>query len=755
VNWIVTNLWLVPALPLLAAGISSLAQRRHRSFAANLAVGSMLLAFFLSCAAFVQTLGAPEQHFTYGFGWFAMGETSFRLGWVLDPLTAAMLVMITFVGTLIFVFSVGYMAGDENFTRFFCFLSLFAAAMLGLVIANNLLMLFMCWELVGLASYLLIGFWYHKPSAAAAAKKAFITTRIGDLGFFLGLLWLYAETGTLLFYDGGAGCLEQGALAKLVGQVTLGGMAVSTAVALLLFCGAIGKSGQVPLHVWLPDAMEGPTPVSALIHAATMVAAGVFLVARVYPLMAVVPLPPAALARAAALEQRSTPAKAQSPPAAGAHEVEKKSDGAPEAHGAKPSGAAPGEVAAPLRAVAWVGAITAVFAALIAVAQTDIKRILAYSTVSQLGFMFIGLGVGGVAVGMFHLLTHAFFKALLFLGSGSVIHGCHDEQDIRVMGGLRRYMPVTFVTYAIGMMALSGVPLFFSGFWSKDEILHAAWVWPGGQGPFVLAICGALLTAFYMTRQMLYVFFGPCRLGLHQASGQTGDGAMLTPAGGEPGASHSSHQSESSKALPHESPPVMTVPLAILAVCVVLLSVFGTPVFPWFHSYLSGHETHVQRAVDVGALLTMLLSTLVVASGIWLGWRVYGRTPLQEPKQLDPLESWSPDWFDALRRKFGIDELYEMSVVRLNAWCAGRARWLDDVLWSGGVLAVAYLVLALSWLSRLFDEFVVNFGFDQGCGGLRLGARVLGLWQNGQVQRYLKVIALALAALAVLFLWSR
>src|SRR6185295_13056381 len=290
-NIVVAQLWLIPALPLLAAGLSALLKRRHRRLAATLAIGSMVLAFFLSCAAFVQTLGAHGESVrqVHNFDWFVLGETTLKLGWMLDPLTAAMLVMVTFVGTLIFIYSIGYMAQDENFTRFFCFLSLFAAAMLGVVLANSLLLLFMCWELVGLASYMLIGFWYHKPSAAAAAKKAFITTRIGDVFFFLGILWLYAETGTLLFYDGGAGCLEQAALAKLIGHSMPIGMAASTAVALLIFCGAIGKSGQVPLHVWLPDAMEGPTPVSALIHAATMVAAGVFLVARVFPLMAVTP----------------------------------------------------------------------------------------------------------------------------------------------------------------------------------------------------------------------------------------------------------------------------------------------------------------------------------------------------------------------------------------------------------------------------------------------------------------------------------
>src|SRR6266478_2607156 len=363
-------LWLIPVLPLLAAGILSLTKQRQRRFAATLAIAAMGISFVLSLWAFSATLhphvegqaARVVQNITlFHFGLTA--ETTLRIGCVLDPLTACMLVMVTFVGSLIFVYSVGYMAHDENFTRFFCFLSLFAAAMLGLVIANSLLLLFMCWEIVGLASYLLIGFWYQKPSAAAAAKKAFITTRIGDMGFLLGILWLYAKTGTLLFYDGGRGCLEN------VGLLTLG--ASATFIALLIFCGAAGKSGQFPLHVWLPDAMEGPTPVSALIHAATMVAAGVFLVARVYPIFLVGAI-----------------------------------------NGVTPS----------LTVVVWIGVATGLMAALIAVAQFDIKRILAYSTVSQLGLMMVSLGVGGVAAGIMHLIAHGFFKALLFLGAGSVIH---------------------------------------------------------------------------------------------------------------------------------------------------------------------------------------------------------------------------------------------------------------------------------------------------------------------------------------------
>jgi NADH-quinone oxidoreductase subunit L len=281
--WIVRNLWLVPALPIAAGGVIAVMKQRHRKLAAMLAIGSMAAAFLLSLIAFAQVLsvghGEPEKQ-VFNFGWFQLGTEWLRIGWVLDPLTAIMLTMVTFVGLLIFLYSAGYMAEDRNFTRFFCFLALFAGAMLGVVIANSLLLLFVCWELVGLTSYLLIGFWYDRPSAAAAAKKAFLVTRIGDLAFFLGMAWLYGQTGTLLFYDGGAGCLEHGALAGLVARTTVYGLTVATGIALLIFCGAAGKSGQVPLHVWLPDAMEGPTPVSALIHAATMVAAGVFLMAR-------------------------------------------------------------------------------------------------------------------------------------------------------------------------------------------------------------------------------------------------------------------------------------------------------------------------------------------------------------------------------------------------------------------------------------------------------------------------------------------
>jgi NADH-quinone oxidoreductase subunit L len=652
---LVKYVWIIPAAPLLAAGVGALLPAGRRRLGAGLAIGAMGVSFLLSCAAFFTTLHPGRA--ACNFRWFEFGDTAVPLGWVLDPLGAIMLLMVSLVSLVIFVYSVGYMAKDGNFTRFFCFMALFAAAMLGLVIANSLLLFFICWELVGLASYLLIGFWFQKPSAAAAAKKAFIVTRIGDLGLFLGMLWLYARTGTLLFYDGGHGCLE---------QLGAGGLAASTGISLLIFCGAVGKSGQIPLHVWLPDAMEGPTPVSALIHAATMVAAGVFLIARVYPLMS----------------------------------------------------------AESLEVVTWVGALTAVFAASIAVAQNDIKRILAYSTISQLGYMMMGLGVGGVAVGMFHLITHAFFKALLFLGAGSVIHSCQDEQDIRKMGGLRKLMPLTFATYAVGMMALCGVPLFFSGFWSKEAILDAAHHWRVSQAPFYLGLIGAFLTAFYMTRQVCGVFFG-------------------TPASAESGHAH-------------ESPPVMTVPLAILACLAVVAGFFGTPAWPWFQSYLEGGRAALDLSKIAAAhqLPILLLSTTLVFAAILLSGWIYLKAAARTSREMDPLEAAQPAVFACLNRKFFIDEIYDATVVRLTAVFASVSDWLDRAVWGGLVRAVSWLALALARLDRAVDEEVVNGGFDACTETVRGSGEWVSRLQNGQVQRYLRIIGLAFCALLVLLLWG-
>ncbi|MBE2203851.1 MAG: NADH-quinone oxidoreductase subunit L [Chthoniobacterales bacterium] len=659
---------LIPLLPLFAAGGTALMKRGRRSVAAGLVITAQAAATLVSLLAFLRTLGQEgSPHGTvseiWNFPWLSLGDQTLSLGLLLDPLGAGMALMVSFVSLLIFIYSVGYMKEDPNFTRFFCFLSLFSAAMLGVVLSNSLLLTFICWELVGLASYLLIGFWFHKPEAAAAAKKAFLTTRIGDMGFLLGMLWLFSASGTLLFYDNGNGCLEQAALTTLATKTVCLGLAVSNGIALLIFCGAAGKSGQFPLHVWLPDAMEGPTPVSALIHAATMVAAGVFLVARMFPVFS-----------------------------------------------------ATGIVSVALTTVAWIGAFTAFFAALIAVAQTDIKRILAYSTVSQLGFMMLALGVGSVTAAMVHLIAHAFFKALLFLGAGSVIHGVHEEQDIRNMGGLRKFLPVTFVTYAIGMMALCGVPFFFSGFWSKDEILHVAHQWPVSQGPFFLAAAAAFLTAFYMTRQMCYVFAGSYR-----------------------GEAH-----------PHESPAVMTIPLVLLAAAAVLMSIPATPAWPWFHGHYTGHAItlNLAKLVTHDFLTIAGLSVLIVATGIGFGYLLYRRVGKE-----DPLARFWAFGFAILARRFHVDELYQATVVRWLGWLGDLAVWIDRWIFSGIVRLVGALSRMASAGSDLFDRFSINLGFDSICDGLRDGGHLFSSWESGRVQAYLRFLGVGALLLLVILGW--
>ena len=663
----VQHLWLIPALPLAAAVVGALAPRSGRTLAAAAAIGAMAASLLLACLALAGALADPSAHQVFNFNWFDVGRGALRLGFLLDPLTAFMSVMVTFVSLLIFIFSTGYMREDANAKQFFCFLSLFAAAMLGLLVANSLLLLFVCWELVGLASYLLIGFWFHKPAAAAAAKKAFITTRIGDLGFLLGLLWLQDAQGTLLFYDGGAGFLEPAALANLSVLLPCG-LAVSTAVGLLLFCGAIGKSGQFPLHVWLPDAMEGPTPVSALIHAATMVAAGVFLIARVYPLMT------------ADQVLANVPVHA-------------------------------------LTVVAFIGAITALLGAVIATAQNDIKRILAFSTVSQLGYMMLALGVGSWVAAIFHLLTHAFFKALLFLGAGSVIHAAHHEQDIRSLGGLSRKMKVTYVTFAIGTMALVGVPLFFSGFWSKEAILHAAHGWEVSHLPFYAAVVGVVLTAFYNTRLVTETFFGA------------------------PRSENAAHA--------HENGPAMTLPLVLLATCTILLSLVNLPSYPWLTAKLLGElEVHGHPIFESAGL--MGLSVVLVALGIGAGWALYGRALRANAAAPDPLATRVPGLFAALANRLGFDEFYAATVGRLNAALATLSDLLDRFVWGGAISFLAGLGEFTGLVSRETDERTLNGGFDAASEQVRGAGQTYSRAQTGEAHGYLRTLALGFVILLLL-----
>src|SRR5437588_522576 len=684
-SWIVSNLWLIPAVPLAASLVILSLTNPARRIAVLLAIFGQVVALILAIVAFLPTLQMPGFRAVHNFTWFTFGDQALRIGWMLDPLAAAMMVMITLVGLCIFVFSVGYMAGDKNFTRFFSYLSFFSGAMLGVVIANSLLLLFVSWELVGLASYLLIGFWIERPSAAAAAKKAFITTRIGDLGFFLGVLWLYYDSVTLLFYDQGRGCLED------AGLLAIG--ASATFVALLIFCGAVGKSGQFPLHAWLPDAMERPTTVSALMHASTMVAAGVFLVARVYPLFSL---------------------------------------GA--VNGVTPS----------LTVVVSVGVVTALMASLIALAQFDIKRILAYSTVSQLGLMMVSLGVGGVAAGIMHLIAHCFFKALLFLGAVSVIHGTHHEQDIRKMGGLRFLMPITFLTYAIGMMNLSGVPFFFSGGWTKEEILHNTAQWPVSPLPDYLMLAGVILTALYMTRQIIYVFFGSARStdfesvrprAFHSAEAAT---TMENISVGRTGRGPVFHA--------HESPQVMTIPLIVLALCSILFVLVLTPAWPWLHAYLNGEPAHADLSLLIQAIL--FLSLALVAGGIGVGWLIY-----RNASEVDPLGRAQPGLFRFLEHKMWFDEIYEQTVIALSRVLSRLADWLDRYFWDGLVWLFVGLAQAFGVLSKGFDDHGINAGVDETTAGTRGFGRLIAAAHSGQIQAYLGAIAIGMLLLLVLYAW--
>ena len=666
--------WLIPLFPLVAAAIQSLLPRGQRKLSAGLCIAAMGASCILAVRAFLATLGSEHhevERVFFNFTWFQFGDTHLDMGLILDPLTAGMAVMVAFVGFWIFVNATGYMAEDDNFTRFFCFMSLFAASMLGLVVSNNLLSLFICWELVGLCSYLLIGFWYFKPAAAAAMKKAFITTRIGDVGFFLGILMLYWKTGTLNLYSAdGNGALQQvGALAHVTGWW---GLSAASTIAFLLFMGAMGKSAQFPLHVWLPDAMEGPTPVSALIHAATMVAAGVFVVGRMFPLFTA---------------------------EAGNWVME---------------------------FVMWVGCITAVFSATIAVAQFDIKRVLAYSTCSQLGFMVMALGAGSLAAGQFHLLTHAFFKALLFLGSGCVIIGTHHEQDMRKMGGLKKYMPITFWCYLIGMLALAGAPP-FAGFFSKDEVLLVTF--HHNKVAWGLATFAAFLTAFYMTRQMFMVFAGKWR------GGEQNHGHGHVDHG------HGDHGGE-----PHEVPWNMWLPIAVLSVFAIGLGFFSHS----FGSYLGveGGEATEGKSMVMGS------SIAVGALGILLGWIVYGRKTMERATEEDPLAAMG-GLFTVLNRKWYIDELYEATIIHFTAACGVFFRLIDKLVVDGILHAIAWSFWGVSQLFRwLGDEFFINGGFDSGCESVRLGGKTLAKLQSGRVQNYFRVLSLGAAILLLIYFFT-
>ena len=575
-------LWLIPVLPLAGAAINGFLGRRSSKTAVTtiaLAFPGLAFALALWIAFGFSSAAAP-----YGFDlahWIRSGSFSVDFSFYLDQLSLVMLLVVTGVGFLIHVYSVGYMSEDPSYYRFFTYLNLFMFFMLTLILANNYLVMFIGWEGVGLASYLLIGFWFTKDSAASAGKKAFIVNRIGDFGFLIGLFLLIQHFGSLNFTE------VFSKVQPLPAETS--GAGLLTAIGILLMVGACGKSAQIPLYVWLPDAMEGPTPVSALIHAATMVTAGVYMVARSHVIFERAPIA--------------------------------------------------------LTVVAIIGTLTALFAATIGITQTDIKKVLAYSTVSQLGYMFMACGVGAFSAGIFHLMTHAFFKGLLFLAAGSVIHSVGGEQDMRKMGGLRSYIPWTFLTMGIATLAIAGIPP-FAGFWSKDEIL-----WKAYQGNWVYWLIGvitAFITSFYMFRLLFMTFFGDYHGAQVDAHGRS---------------AHAHGQGEHGHGEPHESPPVMLVPLMILAV----LSVVGGLVaigngFEHFLAPVFGtaSETAAEGASHGTELLLMAVSVTVAILGFLLAYVLYVSKP-ELPKKI---AASLGGLYDAVLNKYYVDEIYAKVFVK-------------------------------------------------------------------------------------------
>jgi NADH-quinone oxidoreductase subunit L len=636
---------LIPILPLIGFVVTATIGRRLDKEAHWIPVGMVVASWAISMlVAYSAITGAApfghEGHDVRLYEWIPAGSFVVNAGFFVDNLTACLLIVVTTIGMLVHIYSIGYMAHDGGYWRFFAYLNLFMFSMLLLVLADSWLVVFVAWELVGLSSYLLIGFWYRRRSAALASKKAFIVNRVGDVGFALGIMAIFLNTGTLDIRDSIAKLTEGGGVFAIPVFV----------VALLLFAGAMGKSAQFPLHVWLPDAMEGPTPVSALIHAATMVNAGVYLVARANPIFAAAP--------------------------------------------------------SALVVVAAVGIFTAIFAASIAMTQTDIKRVLAYSTLSQLGYMFAALGVGAFTAAIFHLMTHGFFKGLLFLDSGSVIHSVHDEQDMRRMGGLSKKIPITYATMLIGSLAISGIPP-LAGFFSKDEILGEAfklgfpWVW-------AIGIVVAVMTAFYMFRLMGLTFWGAFR-GPREIWDRI-----------------------------HESPPVMTIPLVILAVPSVLLGLFlglplGAstlhgwlePVFAQGVEMLHHTEAEYQLFGIDGALIGA--SVAVAAIGIAVAWKLFGVEigPIRkqaEPDNVRGLAARAPFLYRASLNKWWFDELYDLLFIRIGGRVAAALWWFDREIVDGTVNGIATVT---------------------GVSGRRLG-RI----QTGRVQNYALGIAVGLIVMA-------
>jgi NADH-quinone oxidoreductase subunit L len=631
--------WLIPVVPAVSATLLLMFGRRIGKASAAIAIAAVGFSAIMATAVVLQIAAAPEAERSIVrvvAQWLSIGD--FRVDWALliDPLSGVMLLLVTWVGLLIHIYSLGYMHGDERYTRFFAYLNLFVASMLVLVLGESLLVLFVGWELVGLSSYLLIGFWFTEMPNAVAAKKAFIVNRVGDVGFMIAMFLTFSALGSLSFVE----------VLPHVGDIATG---TAVAIGLLLFVGATGKSAQIPLFVWLPDAMAGPTPVSALIHAATMVTAGVYLVARMSPLYAAIH-------------------------DAGVYDVG--------------------------LLIAWIGALTALLTALIACAQNDLKKILAYSTISQLGYMFVAVGLGNLAAGVFHLLTHGAFKALLFLAAGSVMHALHEETDVWKMGGLRRHMPITFVTSAVGTLAIAGVP-FFAGYYSKEEVLASAIETPGAHMIWVLGALVAGLTAFYMSRWFILIFLGQPRY---------------------PDDIH-----------PHESPLSMTLVLVVLAIGSIGGAFIGVSagsyprfwqlqhgeLFEWLAPAVQpyvGDQLWFSETAAAGIVLAL------VAVGLITAWALYLR-----PVDIAAVRARMGWLYRAMLGKFYVDELYERTIATPGELMAEGMAVFDARGIDGFVNGLGRGTYELSQIGRRTQTgFVRSYALAVLFGTLLISALFLG-----------------------------
>ena len=640
---------LIPLFPLLAVILNGLLGKRYsHDVVHRLAWGSVGLSFLCTIGVFADIIRTGTAHEVIVYQWIFGGDLTINFAYLVDPLTCIMLLVVTGVGLLIHVYSVGYMSGESGFTRFFTYMNLFMVSMLLLVMGNNYVVLFIGWEGVGLCSYLLIGYYYDKVSAAKAASKAFVVNRIGDAGFLLAIFLIFVNFKTLDY-------------TKVFAQVGQLSPEMATAIALCLLVGAIGKSAQLPLYTWLPDAMEGPTPVSALIHAATMVTAGVYMIVRSH---AIFDLSPTAMT-----------------------------------------------------IVGVIGGLTALFAATIGLVQTDIKRVLAYSTVSQLGYMFLGCGIGAYTAAMFHLVTHAFFKALLFLTAGSVIHALSGEQDIRKMGGLSAKIPWTYRLFLIGTIAIAGIPP-LAGFWSKDEILAHAFTHHYYLLYGVAAI-GALLTSFYMFRLIYLTFYGTSRM---------------------------DHHTEEHV---HESPMVMVGPLMVLGVLSIVGGFLGFPPDQgWLHQFLAPVSgTGGEHEVSTGIVLMLMM----VATGIaLLGWGLahyFYSVNLSAP---DRLAAQFQAGYRILLNKYYVDELYDLVWVEPTKKLARLLDWFDRNVIDGLVHGVAKLADLVAVGSTWAEKHVIYGGLNVIGYGNHLAARQWRQLQSGMVHHYAAIIVAGIFLLAVI-----